>query len=407
MKFITKVAATRQGENYFIFQEILSSFKRHNFLAVNASISFFTLFAFIPLVLLILFFFSQWLSSSSLALEKLQNITGLLLPEMSGRIMGEVGKVASTKASWGVLWVTILFLGSTPLTSALRSSFNNIFSAAKKHTYLKNKVRDLMAVTAIMILLFIYTSINIYLVQASHFFTDYVPLIEKSLLTSVLSFVLLVLVVSFFFKIFIPVKTYSQNIFYGALVTSLCWFGLSNAFSSFTSISEYYGVFFGGMRNLFISLIWLYLNTAALLIGAEVIAAFHKKEILLIKALFNIDNIHRHPIHKKLMDYFGQRLKKDKIIFTAGDHDQRLFFVIEGEIGIVKEGRVVETISAGQYFGELSLLNKIPRVASAYVISDWAHVIILPEKKMRQLLQEDNRIAMDFLKKMAQKLQVI
>jgi membrane protein len=161
MKFITKVAATRQGENYFIFQEILSSFKRHNFLAVNASISFFSLFAFIPLVLLILFFFSQWLSSSSLALEKLQNITALLLPEMSGRIMGEVGKVASTKASWGALWITILFLGSTPLTSALRSSFNNIFSAAKKHTYLKNKVRDLMAVTAIMVLLFIYTSINI------------------------------------------------------------------------------------------------------------------------------------------------------------------------------------------------------------------------------------------------------
>jgi|TARA_B110000259_G_scaffold182052_1_gene225074 membrane protein len=407
VKFITKVAATRQGENYFIFQEILSSFKRHNFLAVNASISFFTLFAFIPLILLILFFFSQWLSSSSLALEKLQNITALLLPEMSGRIMGEVRKVASTKASWGALWITILFLGSTPLTSALRSSFNNIFSAAKKHTYLKNKVRDLMAVTAIMVLLFIYTSINIYLVQASHFFTDYVPLIEKSLLTSALSFVLLVLVVSFFFKIFIPVKTYSQYIFYGALVTSLCWFGLSNAFSSFTSVSEYYGVFFGGMRNLFISLIWLYLNTAALLIGAEVIAAFHKKEILLIKALFNIDNIHRHPIHKKLMDYFGQRLKKDKIIFTAGDHDQRLFFVIEGEVGIVKEGRVVETIASGQYFGELSLLNKIPRVASAYVISDWARVIILPEKKMRQLLQEDNRIAMNFLKKMAQKLQVI
>ena len=42
-----------------------------------------------------------------------------------------------------------------------------------------------------------------------------------------------------------------------------------------------------------------------------------KKEILLIKALFNIENIHRHPIHKKLMSYFGQRLKKDKIIFTV------------------------------------------------------------------------------------------
>ena len=88
----------QQNENYFIFQEILTSFKRRNFLAVNASISFFALFAFIPLILLILFFFSQWLSSSLLSLEKLQNISALLLPEMSERIMDEVGQVSSRKA---------------------------------------------------------------------------------------------------------------------------------------------------------------------------------------------------------------------------------------------------------------------------------------------------------------------
>ena len=75
MRFVTKSFIQQQNENYFILQEILSSFKRRNFLAVNASISFFALFAFIPLILLILFFFSQWLSSSLLSLEKLQNIT--------------------------------------------------------------------------------------------------------------------------------------------------------------------------------------------------------------------------------------------------------------------------------------------------------------------------------------------
>ena len=128
MRFVTKSIIHKQTENYFLLQEILSSFKRRNFLAVNASISFFALFAFIPLILLILFFFSQWLSSSLLSLEKLQNITALLLPEMSDRVMDEVGKVSSRKASWGFVWITILFLGSTPLTSGLRSSFNNIFS---------------------------------------------------------------------------------------------------------------------------------------------------------------------------------------------------------------------------------------------------------------------------------------
>ena len=407
MKLISKTLMQQQNEGFFILQEVVSSFKRRNFLAINASISFFALFAFIPLILLILFFFSQWLSSSSLALEKLQDITSLLLPEMSERVMGEVGNISSKKASWGFVWITVLFLGSTPLTSALRSSFNNIFSVKKKSAFLKGKLSDILAVTVIMVLLFLYTFINVYLIQASNIFINYVPLIEKTLLISILSFTLLVVVVSFFFKIFVPVRTQHLHIFYGALITSLAWFMLSNAFGSFAYVSEFYGVFFGGMRSLFISLIWLYLNTAALLIGAEVIAAFHKKEILLIKTLFTIKNIHRHPIHKKLMEYFGQHLKKEKIIYTIGDNDQKLFFVIEGEIGIVEKGKVIETILAGHYFGEQSLLNKVPRSASAFVISDWARIIVLPKKEMRQLLQEDNQIAMGFLHRIAKKLHTI
>ena len=406
MKLISKTLM-QQHEGFFILREVVSGFKRRNFLAINASISFFALFAFIPLILLILFFFSQWLSSSSLALEKLQDITSLLLPEMSERVMGEVGNISSKKASWGFVWIAVLFLGSTPLTSALRSSFNNIFSVKKKSAFLKGKLSDILAVTVIMVLLFLYTFVNVYLIQASNIFINYVPLIEKTLLISILSFTLLVVVVSFFFKIFVPVRTQHLHIFYGALITSLAWFMLSNAFGSFAYVSEFYGVFFGGMRSLFISLIWLYFNTAALLIGAEVIAAFHKKEILLIKTLFTIKNIHRHPIHKKLMEYFGQHLKKEKIIYTIGDNDQKLFFVIEGEIGIVEKGKVIETILAGHYFGEQSLLNKVPRSASAFVISDWARIIVLPKKEMRQLLQEDNQIAMGFLHRMAKKLHSI
>ena len=105
--------------------------------------------------------------------------------------MDEVGRVSSRKASWGFVWITILFLGSTPLTSGLRSSFNNIFSFRKKSAFLKEKIIDILSVTVIMILLFIYTSLNIYLIQASIFFINYVPIIEKTLLTSILSFSLL------------------------------------------------------------------------------------------------------------------------------------------------------------------------------------------------------------------------
>jgi len=401
-----KKISNYKGVSYFIAKEVLSGCHRHNFLAFNASISFFTLFALIPLILLIFFFLSQWLASSSFALSHLANLTSHLLPEMNERIMNEVYKVSSSKASWGVLWIMVLFLAATPLTASLRNGFANILSLPSKNTFFKNKIKDIFSVITIMLLFFIYIFVDIFLLQASSIFAEYIPIIKKIYFSSVTSLILLILVVTIFFNLYFPIKIKKKHLIIGAVLTSLSWYSLSYFFDFFINASSFYGTFFGGMRGLFISLIWLYLNTASLLLGAELIAALHKKEILLLKQLFIIKHIHRYPVINDLMKLFGHKYKKNKVLFNEGDHDQRLFFVIEGEISITKKGKDLETINSGDYFGELSLLNKIPRVASAEVISDWARIIIISETQMRKILAEDHQVAIYFLSNMARKLQL-
>jgi len=401
-----KKISNYKGVSYFIAKEVLSGCHRHNFLAFNASISFFTLFALIPLILLIFFFLSQWLASSSFALSHLANLTSHLLPEMNERIMNEVYKVSSSKASWGVLWIMVLFLAATPLTASLRNGFANILSLPNKNTFFKNKIKDIFAVITIMLLFFIYIFVDIFLLQASSIFAEYIPIIKKIYFSSVTSLILLILVVTIFFNLYFPIKIKKKHLIIGAVLTSLSWYSLSYFFDFFINASSFYGTFFGGMRGLFISLIWLYLNTASLLLGAELIAALHKKEILLLKQLFIIKHIHRYPVINDLMKLFGHKYKKNKVLFNEGDHDQRLFFVIEGEISIAKKGKGLETINSGNYFGELSLLNKIPRVASAEVVSDWARIIIISETQMRKILAEDHQVAIYFLSNMARKLQL-
>jgi len=401
-----KKISNYKGVSYFIAKEVLSGCHRHNFLAFNASISFFTLFALIPLILLIFFFLSQWLTSSSFALSHLANLTSHLLPEMNERIMNEVYKVSSSKASWGALWIMVLFLAATPLTASLRNGFTNILSLPSKNTFFKNKIKDIFAVITIMFLFFIYIFVDIFLLQASSIFAEYIPIIKKIYFSSVTSLILLILVVTIFFNLYFPIKIKKKHLIIGAALTSLSWYSLSYFFDFFINASSFYGTFFGGMRGLFISLIWLYLNTASLLLGAELIAALHKKEILLLKQLFIIKHIHRYPVINDLMKLFGHKYKKNKVLFNEGDHDQRLFFVIEGEISITKKGKGLETINSGNYFGELSLLNKIPRVASAEVVSDWARIIIISETQMRKILAEDHQVAIYFLSNMARKLQL-
>ena len=80
----------KRGAKYFILKEVLDGCKRHNFIALNASIAFFTLLAIVPLILLILFTLSQWLANSKFALSQIEIVTSRLLPQISDQLLTEV-----------------------------------------------------------------------------------------------------------------------------------------------------------------------------------------------------------------------------------------------------------------------------------------------------------------------------
>ena len=98
-------------------------------------------------------------------------------------------------------------------------------------------------------------------------------------------------------------------------------------------------------------------------------------------------------------------------ILERESDNRDVYFVVSGSVRIVNystSGREIAlaTIEAGSYFGELSLLNKIPRVATAEVVSDWARIIIVSDTQMRKILAEDHQVSMYFLSNMARKLQL-
>jgi membrane protein len=200
-------------------------------------------------------------------------------------------------------------------------------------------------------------------------------------------------------------KIKKMHLIVGGLITSLLWFTLNDVFGFLIGLSQPIGQFYGSLRSIFISLIWLYLNTAAILIGAEFIAALHKQDLLILKQLFLIKNIHRHPIINRLMLLYGNKYKKNKVIYNEGSQDNDLYFVIEGEVTIKRNEEILFTITPGEYFGEHALLQKTSRSMSASVYSDWARLIRIKDTKVRALLAEDPKIAEIFMFNMAEKLQ--
>lgn len=56
-------------------------------------------------------------------------------------------------------------------------------------------------------------------------------------------------------------------------------------------------------------------------------------------------------------------------IFSEGDSGDYMYAVLEGEVEIRKGDRILETIPAGGVFGEMGLIEKLPRTADAVAVN--------------------------------------
>ena len=89
-------------------------------------------------------------------------------------------------------------------------------------------------------------------------------------------------------------------------------------------------------------------------------------------------------------------------VFSAGEPAEALFVVLSGEVRITeaRDGEEVEVarIGAGDYFGELSLLDDRTRSRNARVVED-AELMVVPKDSFQDLLADEPELASAFRKK--------
>jgi membrane protein len=183
------------------------------------------------------------------------------------------------------------------------------------------------------------------------------------------------------------------------------WLAMRPAFGLFLSLNQSYGTIFGSMKNMFISIGWLYYTFAVFLIGTELIGTLRKKDVLLLRGLF--DGMPEEKTHylRELMARFGQEFKQNDYVFRQDEDGHDLYYVVSGNIKLISDGRVIRKLEAGDYFGEMSLLTNTPRIADALVESELAEVVVVSAENIETLLLGEPKVAMSFLKQMAARLQ--
>ena len=90
-------------------------------------------------------------------------------------------------------------------------------------------------------------------------------------------------------------------------------------------------------------------------------------------------------------------------IFTAGQPGDTMYVVKEGEVEVVINGKVIDTVGPGGILGEMALIDKRPRSATAIAKTD-CKLVSVNEQRFQRLVQQTPHFALQVMKVMAQRL---
>lgn len=110
--------------------------------------------------------------------------------------------------------------------------------------------------------------------------------------------------------------------------------------------------------------------------------------------VFNFLEKEDYPIIEKYM--FSYEYEKGSYVFKEGAHGGYMFFIVDGEIDIIKQfdtaKHTIATLSTGRSVGEMSLIDGAPRSATARAKTD-LKLIVLKREDFNKLNEENPGIA--------------
>src|SRR5215470_5776547 len=109
-----------------------------------------------------------------------------------------------------------------------------------------------------------------------------------------------------------------------------------------------------------------------------------------------------------LFQRFGKEFKRGDVLFREGDAGKEMYVIQSGKVNITKKVRETEkilaTLGAGEFLGEMAILNNKPRSAGATVAED-AKLLVIDPKTFEAMIRGNVEIAVRLIKKLSDRLQ--
>lgn len=108
-----------------------------------------------------------------------------------------------------------------------------------------------------------------------------------------------------------------------------------------------------------------------------------------------------------LLQRFGRTYAKGEVLFQEDDPGDELFVIHRGAVRVTKrvagEEKVIAILGAGEFVGELAILNDRPRTATATAIED-TEALVVDALQLEDMVAHSAEIALRLIKKLAKRL---
>jgi CRP/FNR family cyclic AMP-dependent transcriptional regulator len=96
-------------------------------------------------------------------------------------------------------------------------------------------------------------------------------------------------------------------------------------------------------------------------------------------------------------------LREGKVLTRQGAPGREFFVVIEGTADVMKDGKKVNSLGTGDFFGEIALVHHGPRTATVTATAP-VRALVITERNFKRLLDEQPEIQRKVMVALAERL---
>ncbi len=96
-------------------------------------------------------------------------------------------------------------------------------------------------------------------------------------------------------------------------------------------------------------------------------------------------------------------LPKGKVMAEEGDRGREFFVLLDGEADVTKGDTSINTMHAGDFFGEIALVTKMPRTATVTASTE-VRVLVITERDFGSLLKHSDEIGRGVAEALAERI---